>query len=964
MSKSKLKLSNYLTVKKTNHSREWLFLFLIILIAAIFRLYNLDQIPPCLQFDEAFNATDAARVLAGERPIFLPANGGREVLYTYYQAIIARFVGLTPYALRLSSAIIGILTIPLAYFFVRSLSLYTDGVSCTGRNLHCVTRLTPYTTALFVAISYWHLHFSRYGIRSITLPLLITAMLYAYWRGVTTRRYVYFLLSGVILGISAYSHPAVRLWPFILIIFTGYLVWADRAATWHYLAGLAITGIISAVIFLPLGRYFWQHQEQFFGHASAVSVFAPRVSGGNALTAMFTNAVKVAGMFFGRGDAAWIHNLPGRPVMSWLAAPFFLWGVYLLIRQAFDRAARRRHAAVLLFIWLGVALIPSVLSDDAPNFSRTIGAIPAAFVPLGLAADWLVGQVSISAVSDTKRNGGYGKPPYAVWVMSMVIVGIIAFEGVTTWRDYFQRFAAAPELYYRYGCDMRDVAEYLNRATAHNHVYLAPLWAEEGTIEFLTRDYPIKSFESSDTIVLPTDKSRGAVYAFPWEQEWHIERFAAALGEVARYEVVQGANGQSLMHTFHIAAEDLPTAQDMLEKNYPTAPQMVQRVNFGDELELLGYTLAGPTFAGRGTHVTIYWRGLREMVTNYTVFVHAVDDKGRIWGQQDRWHANGTYPTSAWAVGDIVIDAYYPLFDPCTPPGEYKIVIGLYDQNQRRVPLADSLLTAVELGEVRVDRANKLRRQDIAPRNLAELELDSARLVGYDVFAAQAYAGGNLPINLYWQITADEPVTEVVRLELSPNYGANVAFAPPLKGEYVCNHYDIPLPRDLPAGAYQLSLQNAQTIVLGEIEIVAAAHDFTAPNPQRAMFARVGENVEFVGYDLATSTETITLTLYWHAVGTMETSYTVFAHLLDETGQVRGQHDSPPVHNTRPTNQWVVGEYIADPHIITMPADAVGIYQPEIGMYDAQTGQRLPVFDANGARVSGDRILLGQVVVE
>jgi len=37
-------------------------------------------------------------------------------------------------------------------------------------------------------------------------------------------------------------------------------------------------------------------------------------------------------------------------------------------------------------------------------------------------------------------------------------------------------------------------------------------------------------------------------------------------------------------------------------------------------------------------------------------------------------------------------------------------------------------------------------------------------------------------------------------------------------------------------------------------------------------------------------------------------------------------------------------------------------YFIEVGMYDAATGQRLPIFDEDGARLPGDRILLDQVI--
>jgi len=57
---------------------DWAILMGLTLLAALLRFYKLGVIPPGFQFDEAYNALDAAGVLEGQRPLFLPLNGGRE----------------------------------------------------------------------------------------------------------------------------------------------------------------------------------------------------------------------------------------------------------------------------------------------------------------------------------------------------------------------------------------------------------------------------------------------------------------------------------------------------------------------------------------------------------------------------------------------------------------------------------------------------------------------------------------------------------------------------------------------------------------------------------------------------------------------------------------------------------------------------------------------------------------------
>ena len=101
------------------------------------------------------------------------------------------------------------------------------------------------------------------------------------------------------------------------------------------------------------------------------------------------------------------------------------------------------------------------------------------------------------------------------------------------------------------------------------------------------------------------------------------------------------------------------------------------------------------------------------------------------------------------------------------------------------------------------------------------------------------------------------------------------------------------------------------------------------------------------------------LTLYWQARKKMEASYKVFTHLLDAQNRIWGQNDSIPVGGTYPTTAWLPGEVIVDEYEIPVKLDASpGGCVIEVGMYDAKTMERLPVFDEDGKRLPEDRFLL------
>jgi hypothetical protein len=90
----------------------------------------------------------------------------------------------------------------------------------------------------------------------------------------------------------------------------------------------------------------------------------------------------------------------------------------------------------------------------------------------------------------------------------------------------------------------------------------------------------------------------------------------------------------------------------------------------------------------------------------------------------------------------------------------------------------------------------------------------------------------------------------------------------------------------------------------------------------------------------------------------MDTSYTVFNHLIDGENRIWGQKDGIPGGGTLPTSSWISGEYVVDQYEIGVQEDAPpGEYVIETGMYDLSTMLRLPVLNEEGA-VVGDRISL------
>ncbi|MFN2169098.1 MAG: hypothetical protein ACK2U9_22930, partial [Anaerolineae bacterium] len=112
--------------------------------------------------------------------------------------------------------------------------------------------------------------------------------------------------------------------------------------------------------------------------------------------------------------------------------------------------------------------------------------------------------------------------------------------------------------------------------------------------------------------------------------------------------------------------------------------------------------------------------------------------------------------------------------------------------------------------------------------------------------------------------------------------------------------------------------------------------------------ATVGDQIELVGYDLPAFAwqpgDILPLSLFWQPSAGVTADYRVFVHLLDADGQIVAQTDTAPVGGSRPTASWTAGEMIRDPvGIMVPPTIAEGEYRLVVGMYDPDTGERLPV---------------------
>lgn len=271
-----------------------------------------------------------------------------------------------------------------------------------------------------------------------------------------------------------------------------------------------------------------------------------------------------------------------------------------------------------------------------------------------------------------------------------------------------------------------------------------------------------------------------------------------------------------------------------------------------------------------------------------------------------------------------------------------------------------------------------------------------AALLGYGLSGDHFEPGGEVQVVLQWEGLAHILQSYSVFVHLvdadgvmwAQHDGAPLRGLHPtthwVAGEIVRDPHELTLAPDTPSGRYRLetgmylpeTLERlpvsdggmrplGDSIVLDYVRVGTGSAEPLIPEHPSAF--KLGGEVALAGYDIEPPTggptATVRVTLYWRAEQRIGDDYTVFVHLVDESGHVWAQRDNQPEGGFYATSHWDVGESVKDEYDLAIGPDVPpGVYDIEVGMYLLATGERLPCIDQEG-QVIGDAIVLGDVFV-
>jgi len=500
--------------KKNNFLADYLPIVFLIILALIIRLYKLDEIPPGNWYDEAINGLDALSILKAKFPpvFFMTEGHPREALFMYLILLNFKIFGISYITLRLTSIIIGTITILFCYLFTKE---FFD-------------KRTAFLSALILAFLRWHIHFSRTSFRTILTPLFLLLVFYFLKKGIKNKKTILFIISGICFGLGFHTYLAFRLSIIILIIYlfseiqkcrrgiyaspttiieksqiestekqptllkneidssalpphndtTNTVILSEaknlvilwRAQIKQYSKHILLFIISAFIIFLPLLIDYVINPIHFLGRADEISLFKNGFVSG--IKEILLNIKNVAMMFAFKGDHVAKHNIPLMPVFEPVTAILFYLGLTISILKI-----KKSPSYVLTVSWFFIMLLATILSYGSPNMLRTVSITPvlAIFIAIGL----------LAITDKLKRKFS---PQLSIII---IIIFIMYFASVELYR-YFFIWAKHPQTYLEFNSNFADAARTLNELDENTTIFVYEPLFKHPTFDFETINHKSK----------------------------------------------------------------------------------------------------------------------------------------------------------------------------------------------------------------------------------------------------------------------------------------------------------------------------------------------------------------------------------------------------------------------------------------------------------------------------------------
>ncbi|MDO8487454.1 MAG: glycosyltransferase family 39 protein [Candidatus Curtissbacteria bacterium] len=376
------------------------FLIIIMVIAAALRFYQFGQDHPSLFVDEVSNGYNAYSILKTGRdeygnflPLVIRSFGDYNPALSAYLLIpsIAVF-GLNESGVRFPSALLGTLTVLLTYFLVLKL-LRNNKIALFS--------------SFFLAISPWHLQFSRYDHEANFMVFFGVLGIVLFLHSSKNLRLL--IASTLSFGLALNSYQGAKIWiPVLLTVI--FLFYHKEVLAFRH--KLVYPFIILLIFCFPIILNF----KSSLIRGQSVGILGTQKPLETFITGYLSHYNP--NFLFTSGDNIGRHSVPGMGELYIFEAPLIVLGLLFLVRQ-------KTRAPKFLLAWLLVAAIPPATAVPTPHALRGL-----TFIPI-----WsIVAACGASVIFSAKIKGGAKKG------LVFILAAVAFYNIVTYFHLYYKHY--------------------------------------------------------------------------------------------------------------------------------------------------------------------------------------------------------------------------------------------------------------------------------------------------------------------------------------------------------------------------------------------------------------------------------------------------------------------------------------------------------------------------------------------
>jgi len=532
-----------------------LILLLIIVLAFVLRFYRLDSYP-ALNADEAaigYNAYSLIQTGKDEHgnswPIhFQSFNDYKPGLYFYLALPFVKLIGLNEWAVRIPGSSLGVLTVLVIYFLVLELFKSSKNLAFSIQNL-------ALGASFLLAISPWHIHFSRGGWEVNVATFFIALGLLYFVKYTNRASFLCLVLSVLSFVLSLYTYHAARIIVpllglgmsviyrkevfknFKLVIFSLFLAIFLLIPLVKDLTGPAgISRAAGVGLFAdpgPLNRI----NEQRGEHADFTSII-PKLFHNKAVNyglAFWENWVShYHGEFlFLSGDAIERDKVPETGQMYLFDILFLIIGFVVLLKSS----TVNRKSSLLVFWWLTVAPVASALTFQSPHALRAHNMV----IPI----------VIISAVGLSVVFSFFKK--FSIWHLAFGI--LIAWSFLRYQHMYWVHMARDYPYSSQYG--LKELVSYVvQNQNRYEKVFITDRYDQPYILFLFYEKYPPAIFQKEQALTSRDKFGFSTVRNF-WEYHFEAIDFAKIRQEFPNSLIVR-------------TPEEIPPGTNIMKRIYGT----------------------------------------------------------------------------------------------------------------------------------------------------------------------------------------------------------------------------------------------------------------------------------------------------------------------------------------------------------------------------------------------------------